>query len=231
MQEVGFSEEQIQSSDSLIEMSQGQWEGCHRSEVYTPEMVSLIDRIQPDFCAPSGESLRQVEFRMMEFLNRTILRIPDKLFSGDFLMHLNESKGFSRQISTNSVQDRDGPIIPHWDLLHRNNRQSISRKRSGKSRLQFVTTGDNETEEEFSPGDTNHGHLLHEVTPRNPACTIAIFTHATPIKCLMTGLLNCSPVMSHRMCIDDSSMTVLWYSQRSGWQIKRLNDTAHLRLL
>lgn len=228
---MGFSEEQIQSSDSLIEMSQGQWEGCHRSEIYTAEMVSLVDRIQPDFCAPSGESLRQVEFRMVEFVNRTILRMPDKMFTGEFLMHQSESKGFPRQSSTNSVQDRDGPILPHWDLLHRHNRQSVARKRSGKSRLQFVTTGDNETEEEFSPRDTNHGHLLHEVNDRNPTSAVAIFTHAMPIKCLLTGLLGCSPIMSHRLCIDDSSMTVLWHSQRTGWEIKRFNDTAHLRLL
>jgi hypothetical protein len=37
--------------------------------------------------------------------------------------------------------------------------------------------------------------------------------------------------MSQRICIDDSSVTVLEHLPRTGWQIKRLNDTAHLRLL
>ncbi|RLM58996.1 hypothetical protein C2845_PM18G08030 [Panicum miliaceum] len=59
-EELDFPEEQIQLSDSLAEMSQGQWEGCPKSEIYTPEMVNLMESSQPDFSAPSGESLRQV---------------------------------------------------------------------------------------------------------------------------------------------------------------------------
>lgn len=231
LQELNFSEDQIQSSDALVEMSQGQWEGCLRSEIYTPDMVSFIERCQPDFSAPSGESLRQVEFRMIEFINYRVLRLPEKLRSG-FLQ--TESKVFSRhnsQTLVNSVQDRDGPTLSHWDLLHRHHRQGLSRKNSGKSRLQVVTTGDNKAEDELSPREeANHRHL-HEVNTQMSVSSIAIFTHATPIKCLITGLLGCSPMMSHQICIDDSSTTVLQHSLRTGWQIKRLNDTAHLRLL
>ncbi|KAF5735861.1 hypothetical protein HS088_TW15G01377 [Tripterygium wilfordii] len=40
--EMNFAEEHIQSSDSLMEMSLGDWEGCLRSEIYTPETLSLI---------------------------------------------------------------------------------------------------------------------------------------------------------------------------------------------
>ncbi|WOL12875.1 hypothetical protein Cni_G21643 [Canna indica] len=225
--ELGFAEEQIQSSDSLFEISYGQWEGCLRSEVYTGEMVNLIDRTQPDFCAPSGESLRQVVFRMTEFLNRTVLRLPEKLAVADTSVHQNESKELSHNSSANSVQDRDGQ---HWDLLYRLNRPSLQRKKSGKSRLQFVTTGDNETDEDFSPGEVTQGNLLPDGS-RNTVFSIGIFTHAIPIKCLITGLLDCSPVMSHKISIDDSSVTALHHSLRTGWQIKRLNDTAHLRLL
>ena len=101
-------------------MSQGQWEGCPKSEIYTPEMVNLMESSQPDFSAPSGESLRQVQFRMMEFLNRTILRLPEKIAMGDTLSQQNEPKGFSRQSSSNSVQDG-----PPWDLLYRLNRHSL----------------------------------------------------------------------------------------------------------
>lgn len=212
-------------------MSQGQWEGCLRSEIYTPDMFSFIERCQPDFSAPSGESLRQVEFRMIEFLNYTVLRLPEKLRSGFLSAHQTESKVFSRHNSqslVNSVQDRDGSTLPHWDLLHR--RQGLSRKNSGKSRLQVVTTVDNKTEDEFSPREANHRHL-HEVNTHISDSSIGIFTHATPIKCVITGLLGCSPMISHQICIDDSSTTVLQHSMRTGWQIKRLNDTAHLRLL
>ncbi|KAG6481875.1 uncharacterized protein LOC122015151 [Zingiber officinale] len=225
--ELGFSEELIQSSDALFEMSQGQWEGCLQSEVYTAEMLNLIERTQPDFCAPSGESLRQVAFRMTEFLNRMVLRLSEKLAVADISIHRNESKEFSRNSSTNSIQDRDGL---QWDLLYRLNRPSFQKKKSGKSRLQFVTTGDNEAEEEFSPREVTHGNLLSDGS-KNTVSSVGIFTHAIPIKCLLTGLLECSPMVSQKLSIDDSSVTVLHHSLRTGWQIKRLNDTAHLRLL
>ncbi|RVW45158.1 hypothetical protein CK203_067558 [Vitis vinifera] len=178
-QELNFAEEQIQPSDALVEMSQGHWEGCPRSEIYTPEMLSLMERFQPDFSAPSGESLRQVEFRMAP--------------------------------------------------------QGLTRKKSGKSRLQFVTTtGDHDAEDEISPGEANQSSL-HEINVRSSSSCISssvgVFTHSGPIKCLLTGILGCSPEMSHKFCIEDSSVTVLQHSWKTGWQIKRLNDTAHLRLL
>lgn len=227
MLELDFPEEQIQLSDALTEMSHGQWEGCSKSEIYTPEMLNLMDSTQPDFSAPSGESLRQVQFRMMEFLNRTILRLPEKVAMGDTLSQQNEAKWFSRQSSSNSVQDG-----PPWDLLYRLNPHSLQRKKSGKSRLQFVTSGDNDPEDDFSPKDINQRHILHKGSLGSSVTTsIAIFSHATPIRCLIAGLLDCNPMMSQRICIDDSSVTVLQHSSRTGWQIKRLNDTAHLRLL
>lgn len=237
-QEINFLEEQIQSSDALVEMSQGHWEGSLRSEIYTPEILSFIDRLQPDFSAPSGESLRQVEFRMVQFLNGTILGLPEKLRSDFSSHHQNESQGFSHHNPhslTNSIHDRDGPSLqpPHWDLLNRH-RQGLSRKKSGKSRLQVVTTGDHEAEDEISPRDANHQTSLHDLSVRTSSSIltcIGVFTHSVPIKCLLTALLGCSPLMSHKICIEDSSVTVLQHSWKTGWQIKRLNDTAHLRLL
>ena len=226
MQELDFPEEQIQISDALTEMSHGQWEGCPKSEIYTPEMVNLMDSTQPDFSAPSGESLRQVQFRMMEFLSRTVIRLPEKVSMGDTLSQQNDRKGLSRQSSTSSV--RDGP---YWDLLYRLDRHSLQRKKSGKSRLQFVTSGDNDTEDDFSPKDTNQRHHMHETNLGSSTTSIAIFSHAMPIRCLLAGLLDCNPMISQRICIDDSSVTVVEHSLRTGWQIKRLNDTAHLRLL
>ncbi|KAF5479256.1 hypothetical protein F2P56_000092 [Juglans regia] len=238
-QEMNFAEEQIQSSDALVEMSQGHWEGCLRSEIYTPETLDLIDRFQPDFSAPSGESLRQVEFRMVEFLNGRVLELREKLRSGFSMHHHNESQGFSHHMSqtpTNSIHDRDGPSLPppHWDLLNRH-RQGLSKKKSGKSRLQFVTTGDHEAEDEISPQDVSHQSSLQDSNDRTSSSCIAycmgVFTHSVPIKCLLTGLLGCSPIMSPKICIEDSSVSVLQHSRKAGWQIKRLNDTAHLRLL
>jgi len=237
-QEVNFSEEQIQSSDALTEISQGNWEGCLRSEIYTPETQALIDRFQPDFTAPSGESLRQVEFRMINFLNGTVLGLHEKLRL-DLSSHQNDNHAFAQHNShallTNSIHDQDGSSLPpnQWDLLSRH-RPAFSRKKSGKSRLQFVTTTGDVIEEEISSGNVNHQSSLHNsgFSTFSPTVScIGLFTHSVPIKCLLTGLLGCSPLMSHKFCIEDSSVTVLQHSLRTGWQIKRLNDTAHLRLL
>ncbi|XP_057982588.1 uncharacterized protein LOC131167736 [Malania oleifera] len=237
-QEMNFVEEQIQTSDALVDMSQGHWEGCPRSEIYTPETLNLIDRFQPDFSAPSGESLRQVEFRVVQFLNGTLLGLPDKLRADFHPLHQSASQVFSHNphALANSVHDRDGTCLPHphWDLLHRT-RQGLSRKKSGKSRLQFVTTtGDHEAEDEISPREVSNRSSLHEMSSRSSSScvsSIGVFTHSVPITCLITGLLGCSPVMSNKICIEDSSVTVLQHAWKTGWQVKRLNDTAHLRLL
>lgn len=234
MQELNFSEEHIQSSDALLEMSQGHWEGCHRSEIFTPETVSLMEKFQPDSSAPSGESLRQVEFRMVQFLNGTVMAFRDK-FRSDFSP---PDPGFPNRSSNNVIHDPS--LAPHnWDLQHRP-RQGLHKKKSGKSRLQIVTTtGDQEADDEMSPRpNINQPGLVRDLSVRTGtgapslvSSCVGIFTHSTPIKCLLTGLLGCSPVMSHKICVDDSSITVLQHSWRVGWQIKRLNDTSHLRLL
>ncbi|KAL7615398.1 uncharacterized protein LOC111888738 [Lactuca sativa] len=214
-QEMNFSEHLIQASEALQEISHGLWEGCVRSDVYTPEVSTLIERFQPDFAAPSGESLRQVEFRMLQFLNGTVVCLPEKLRSGGF-----------------SPPDHQyGPPSPRWDLLQKP-KQVLARRKSGKSRLQMVTTtGDQEADEE-----PNHHHHHHHVGAgmsgrSNSSHCVAVFSHSIPIKCLLTGVLGCSPVMSNKICIEDSSVTLLQHSWKTGWQIKRLNDTSHLRLL
>nr|CAC81925.1 putative fructose-2,6-bisphosphatase [Silene latifolia] len=232
-QEMGFPEEQIQTADAVREMSQGHWEGCPRSEMYTPEILGLIDKLQPDFSAPSGESLRQVEFRMIQFLNGSLLVLPEKLRS-DFFSPRPTDGGFSQQNS--HIHDRDGPSYPapHLDLLQRH--RQLSRKKSGKSRLQVVTTtGVHYHEDDMSPKEPpSCRSSISEPNTRSfssGSTCIGVFTHSVPIKCLLTGILGCSPAISHKLCVDDSSVTVLQHSWKTGWQIKRLNDVAHLRLL
>ncbi|CAL9248545.1 unnamed protein product [Arabidopsis halleri] len=220
-QEMSFAEEHVQSSDAIIEMSLGDWEGCNQAEIYSPETLSLIERCQPDFTAPSGESLRQVEFRMVQFLNGTVSGLAEKLRSD-----------YSSTANHNETHERDGgSSLPstNWDLLHKH-RPSLTRKKSGKSRLQVMTN--HEPEDEMSPREeVNHNHNdLSDPSSLITNC-IGVFTHSLPIKCLLTGILGCSPVMTHKICVEDSSVTVLQHSWRNGWQIKRMNDTAHLRLL
>ncbi|KAL4376952.1 hypothetical protein GQ457_02G012810 [Hibiscus cannabinus] len=242
-QEINFAVAEIRPSDALMDLNMGHWEGCPRSEIHTAEVLSLMERYQPDFSAPSGESLRQLEFRMVQFLNETVLGLSEKLRS-EFSLHQNESQGFthhSNHALTTSLHDRDAASLqlPHWDMPQKQ-RPGLSRKKSGKSRLQFVSNiGKHDADDEVSPLDTGHQPDLHDLNVRSsspPSTSLAstsvgVFTHSLPIKCLITGLLECSPVMSRKVCIEDSSVTVLQHSWKTGWQIKRLNDTSHLRLL
>ncbi|KAL1210080.1 hypothetical protein V5N11_010659 [Cardamine amara subsp. amara] len=209
-QEMSFPEEHVQSSDALIEMSLGDWEGCNQSEIYNTETLSLIEKCQPDFTAPSGESLRQVEFRMVQFLNGTISGLSEKLRSDS---------------SSSSL-----PSSANWDLLHKH-RPSFTRKKSGKSRLQVMTNHEPDDEMSSPREEVNGNHNEPSDSSSLISNCVGVFTHSLPIKCLLTGILGCSPVMNHKICVEDSSVSVLQHSWRNGWQIKRMNDTAHLRLL
>ncbi|KAJ4869568.1 Phosphoglycerate mutase family protein [Raphanus sativus] len=216
-QEMNFPEEHVQSSEAIVEMSLGDWEGFHRSEIYTPETLSLVERCQPDFSPPSGESLRQVEFRMVQFLNG----LTEKLRSTH---HVNARGGLSQS-------------SPH-SLATSIHRPSLTRKKSGKSRFQVMNTtgGDHEGSEEIMFSHQNDEQHLGDINAKSSSSSqlstcIGVFTHSLPIKCLLTGILGCSSVMTHKICVEDTSVTVLQHSWKTGWQVKRLNDTAHLRLL
>ncbi|KHG13816.1 2,3-bisphosphoglycerate-dependent phosphoglycerate mutase [Gossypium arboreum] len=223
-QEMNVAEAKIQSSDALMDLNMGHWEGCIRSEIYTPEVLSLRERYQHDFSAPAGESLRQLEFRMIQFLNGKVLGLPEK-FRTEFFLHQNESRR-----STN-----------HSTRAQNNSVHGQPKKKSGKSRLKTVSDMiEHDADDEMSPRVANNQPGLPNLTVRTSSlpCTntssascVGIFTHSLPIKCLITALLGCSSIMSHKICIEDSSVTVLQHSWKTGWQIKQLNDTTHLRLL
>ncbi|KAE8696146.1 putative pentatricopeptide repeat-containing protein [Hibiscus syriacus] len=225
--EMNFAEAHIQSSDVLMDLDMGHWEGRLRSEIYTPDVLSLMERYQPDFAAPSGESLRQLEFRMVQFLNGKLLCLPEKLRSDCFLRQ-NETRGFTNHNTTTRGVNTS---------VHRQ-----PKKKSGKSRLKTVSNiVEHDADDEMSPKVSNNHPRLHDINVMNSSfpstntssasSCVGVFTHSLPIKCLVTGILGCSPVMSNKICVEDSSVTVLQHSWKTGWQIKSLNDTAHLRLL
>lgn len=64
----------------LLEMSQGEWTGLARDDVYTPDVVAEIDRLDFEFKAPGGESMRELQDRKFEWLQQTDaqLRLHDK---------------------------------------------------------------------------------------------------------------------------------------------------------
>ncbi|KAH0863817.1 hypothetical protein HID58_081028, partial [Brassica napus] len=52
-----------------IEMIPGDWKGCNESEINNcPETLSLIERCQTDFSAPSLESLRHYVLQVVMYV-------------------------------------------------------------------------------------------------------------------------------------------------------------------
>lgn len=73
----------VSFSEQLEELDQGEWTGLVRAEVYTPEMVRRLERENPFFTPPGGESQHDVEVRMTEFIRKEILTRPG---DGTFLI-------------------------------------------------------------------------------------------------------------------------------------------------
>jgi len=76
---IQFSEEKIILSESLLELDQGDWQGRKKSEIYTPEMLAIINPAQPHFKAPNGESQYEVGKRMLNCLEEIIANKNEQL--------------------------------------------------------------------------------------------------------------------------------------------------------
>lgn len=61
---LSFPQEKIQLTDEIVEISQGDWEGQIRKEVYNEEMRAKLLADNYNFKAPGGESQKEVEDRM-----------------------------------------------------------------------------------------------------------------------------------------------------------------------
>lgn len=104
-------------------------------------------------------------------------------------------------------------------LAPRRHRQGLHRKKSGRSRLQIVTTGDNEANDEMylrvvvvapdSQGVTRDMNARITPTSLVSSSFVGVFSHSMPIICLLTGLLGCSSTIAQKFCVEDSSITVL----------------------
>lgn len=65
----------VQYSKDLEELSQGDWEGQLRENIYTPEQLRIINSNNYKFKAPNGESQEEVENRMYKYIDDEILKI------------------------------------------------------------------------------------------------------------------------------------------------------------
>ena len=77
MLELGIVDphQHLVSSDLLLEQCMGEWEGGNRAECYNEENMKKIKADTHNFAAPGGESQRQVEERMMQFIKNTVLPV------------------------------------------------------------------------------------------------------------------------------------------------------------
>jgi probable phosphoglycerate mutase len=61
-------------SEQIEERAQGEWVGKCGAEIYTQKVVAKMHDDLMDFKAPGGESYREAEARMMNFLRKEILQ-------------------------------------------------------------------------------------------------------------------------------------------------------------
>lgn len=221
-QELDIPRETVELTEAVQELSQGQWEGRSRSEIYTPAMVPIVNSTQPDFRAPGGESQRQVEFRMIEFLNNVVIpRASSTLQKARRQRGSREHLNKIPQASTlvHPLEDVDISQAKDWDesdVTSECNFKPLLRQNIPNSMSSSSLSG--------SPED------LHSDVSSIPY-TAAVISHGMAIKCLLRGLTGSDPQFTTRWCIDNSSVTVVRHSTRKGWEIQRINDTSHLRLL
>jgi probable phosphoglycerate mutase len=62
-----------------------------------------------------------------------------------------------------------------------------------------------------------------------PGKTIAVFSHGVAIKCLMRHVQDWNPKKTYYTEIDNTGISVIgWHDKTSAWQLRTLNDHAHL---
>lgn len=70
---LSFPSDRIVQLESLLELSQGDWEGKSRPETYSPEVIAAMDADPWNHKAPNGESQKEVEERMYAFVEEYLL--------------------------------------------------------------------------------------------------------------------------------------------------------------
>jgi len=83
LSQAKITNDSIIYSEEIQELSQGDWEGKLRSEIYTTERLAKINSNQWLFKAPNGESQKEVEERMLSFIEKSII---SQYSEGNFLI-------------------------------------------------------------------------------------------------------------------------------------------------
>ncbi|MCO5581502.1 hypothetical protein L7F22_035387 [Adiantum nelumboides] len=208
-QEINFNQDRLEFGESLMEMSNGFWEGLRKFDVYSVDTVDLMVNLNQDFHAPGGESQRQVEFRMVEYLNNVVLSRPLEVNRRNdqrlyFAQHDIKTPSIFQVTAPNSYSNNDALITGQ-----------------GRTRTQVL-----------SPPPQGIGSLVSDdqrLIQMPSTYTVALFSHEMAIKCLLRGLMAFPPSTIEQLCIDPTSITLLKHSTIYGWKIIQVNDIAHLR--
>lgn len=70
MKYAEFSLDRLLETPEILELDQGDWVGCIRKDTYTSEVLAEMQRDPWNFSAPNGESQKDVELRMMDWIER-----------------------------------------------------------------------------------------------------------------------------------------------------------------
>lgn len=105
---------ELQLRTELLELSQGEWEGQVRKDIYTPDQLSIVRSDPYDFRPPGGESQRDVETRMYAWLNEVVETYDraDKQVSVGAFTHGFAIKTLVRGILQSS------PIMTYRTIIH-----------------------------------------------------------------------------------------------------------------
>lgn len=79
-EQIGWDESKTKVSESLLELTHGDWDGKLRSEHHTPDVLDQMVQQGWDWKSPAGgESLRDVEMRMTRFIEDEVLPLEGTL--------------------------------------------------------------------------------------------------------------------------------------------------------
>ncbi|MBS9766646.1 MAG: histidine phosphatase family protein [Flavobacteriaceae bacterium] len=73
-----------------------------------------------------------------------------------------------------------------------------------------------------------YNFITKNILSQNQAGKYAIVTHGMSIRCLLRKILNSNPAMTHKIGIDNTSVTKLKYTTEKGWELCYLNKTKDL---
>ncbi len=73
-----------------------------------------------------------------------------------------------------------------------------------------------------------YNFITKNILSQNQEGKYAIVTHGMSIRCLLRKILNSNPAMTHKIGIDNTSVTKLKYTTEKGWELCYLNKTKDL---